>query len=71
MGRKRKNAVRTADKGISSRGNGVFISSLPEVTTEVEPLLMAVETMLNANRFRHRWVKKAGSWDPRITVTSR
>src|SRR4051812_1482894 len=39
VGRKRKNAVRTADNGISNRGNGVFNSSLPELVTEVAPLV--------------------------------
>ena len=70
VGRNRKNAVRTADSGISSRGNGVFISSLPEETTERVPVVIAVATMLNANRPRVRWAKNDGSCRPRMMVTS-
>jgi hypothetical protein len=40
VGRKRKNAVRTADNGMSNRGNGVFNSNLPELVTEVAPLVI-------------------------------
>ncbi len=69
--RKRKKAVRTAESGMASRGNAVLMSSLPEVVTEVDPLVMAVDTMLNANRPRVRWVKKAGSCSRRMIVTRR
>ncbi len=40
VGRNRKNAVRTADRGISSRGNDMFITRLPPPVTEPAPALM-------------------------------
>ena len=36
-------------------GNAVLISSLPELTTELAPLVTEVATMLNANNPRVRW----------------
>ena len=43
VGRKRKNAVRTADSGSSIRGNDWFISSLPPPTTLAAPAVIAPE----------------------------
>jgi hypothetical protein len=71
VGRKRKNAVRTADSGIRSRGKAVLINSLPEPVTEVEPLVTEVETTVKANRLNVRWVNSEESWSPRMMVTSR
>ena len=69
MGRKRKNAVRTADMGMSSRGKGVFSSNLPELVTEVAPLVTEVPTSWNAKIPRVTWAKRAGSFSRRMIVT--
>ena len=50
VGRKRKNAVRTADRGKGSRGKGVFSSNSQELVTEVAPLVTEVPTSWNATQ---------------------
>jgi hypothetical protein len=69
VGKKRKNAVRTADMGMSSRGKGVFSTNFPELITEVAPLVTDVPTSWNAKIPRVRWAQKAGSFSRRMIVT--
>ncbi len=69
VGRKRKNAVRTADSGISSRGKGVFSSNLPELVTDVAPLVIEYRPAGTRRSPRVRWAKKAGSLCRRMIVT--
>jgi hypothetical protein len=47
----------------------VFSSNLPELVTEVAPLVTEVPTSWNAKIPRVRWAKKAGSFSRRMIVT--
>jgi hypothetical protein len=43
VGRNRKNAVRTAENGISNRGKAMFITNRPPPVIEAAPAVMQFE----------------------------